>query len=109
MGEFPGDQIMAAGVALRDNLRVGQIGLLTRVQVDSMRDRTRRRNYSAAAEQFRREHARRREWGVAQRHARKLTRLYGSTANAVAVFQSRADEATCRSSPARATPPTSRG
>ncbi|TDO41025.1 hypothetical protein C8E87_4751 [Paractinoplanes brasiliensis] len=40
-----------------------------------MRDRTRRRNYSAAGEEFRREHQRRREWGLRQRHARKLSRL----------------------------------
>src|SRR6187402_1500562 len=72
-----------------------------------MRDRTRRRNYSAEAEEFRREHARHREWGLAQRHARKLTRLYGSTANAAATFQRRADELTSPISSARTVTPTS--
>ena len=40
-----------------------------------MRDRTRRRNYSPAAEEFRREHERHRAWGLQQRHAAKLSRL----------------------------------
>ncbi|WP_433833546.1 hypothetical protein ACQP2E_19155 [Actinoplanes sp. CA-015351] len=40
-----------------------------------LRDRTLRRNYSAATEEFRREHERHRSWGLAQRHARKLRRL----------------------------------
>ncbi|GAA3297416.1 hypothetical protein GCM10020218_082760 [Dactylosporangium vinaceum] len=40
-----------------------------------MRDRTRVRNYSPANEEFRREHARHRDWGLAQRHAAKLRRL----------------------------------
>jgi len=72
-----------------------------------MRDRTRRRNYSMEAEEFRREHARRREWGLTQRHARKLSRWYGSTANAEAAFQCRADELISASGSARAAEPTS--
>ncbi|RSM42786.1 hypothetical protein DMB66_54445 [Actinoplanes sp. ATCC 53533] len=84
---------------------MGQMGLFTRAELTTMRDRTRRRNYSAEAEEFRREHARHREWGLTQRHARKLSRLYGSTANAAAAFQRRADELT--SSSARAVAPTS--
>jgi len=92
---------------LRDNLWVGQMGLFTRAQVATMRDRTRRRNYSAEAEEFRREHARHREWGLTQRHARKLSRLYGSTANAAAAFQHRVDELTSASCSARAITPTS--
>jgi len=99
---------------LRNNQGVGQIGLFSRAQLATMRDRTRRRNYSAEAERFRREHERHREWGVAQRHARKLSRLYGSTANAAAVFQRRAeelrspsaDELRSPSGPARAAAPT---
>jgi len=87
---------------------VGQMGLFTRAEVATMRDRTRRRNYSAEAEEFRREHQRHREWGLTQRHARKLSRLYGSTANAKAVFQRRVDELTsASSSSARAVTPTS--
>ena len=39
-----------------------------------MRDRTRRRNYSVAAEEFRREHERHRAWGLQRRHAEKLSR-----------------------------------
>ncbi|WP_199752085.1 hypothetical protein, partial [Actinoplanes sp. ATCC 53533] len=72
-----------------------------------MRDRTRRRNYSAEAEEFRREHARHREWGLTQRHARKLSRWYGSTANAAAAFQRRVDELTSASCSAGAVAPTS--
>src|SRR5690349_22739748 len=70
-----------------------------------MRDKTARRNYSAEAEEFGREHHRRREWGLAQRHARKLTRLYGSTANAAAAFQRRAEELTSRPAAARTATP----
>src|SRR3954447_25118537 len=40
-----------------------------------MRDRTKSRRYSPEAEQFRRDHARRRDWGLAQRHGLKLWRL----------------------------------
>jgi hypothetical protein len=92
---------------VRDNLWVGQMGFFTKAELATMRDRTRRRNYSAEAEEFRREHARHREWGLKQRHARKLSRLYGSTANAAAAFQRRADELTSSPSPARAVAPTS--
>ena len=83
--------------------------MFSRAEVAAMRDRTRRRNYSAEAEEFRREHARHRQWGLTQRHARKLSRLYGSTANAAAAFQRRADELTCPSSPAQAAVPTACG
>jgi hypothetical protein len=70
-----------------------------------MRDRTRRRNYSAEAEQFRRDHQRHRAWGLQQRQDRKLSLAYGSTAAAWAEFQRRADEATSPSTPARPTRP----
>jgi len=83
------------------------MGLFTRAQVATMRDRTRRRNYSAEAEEFRREHARHREWGLTQRHARKLSRLHGSTANAAVAFQHRVDELTSASCSARAITPIS--
>jgi hypothetical protein len=43
-----------------------------------MRDRTRRRNYSPEAEEFRRVHKRHRDWGLIQRHAQKLRRLHAS-------------------------------
>ncbi len=42
-----------------------------------MRDRSASRRYSPAREEFRREHARHRVWGLAQRHAAKLRRLRG--------------------------------
>jgi hypothetical protein len=71
---------------------MGQGELFTAVQIASMRVRSRRRNYSAEAEEFRREHERHRSWGLRQRHGRKMCRLYGSTAAAWAVWQARADE-----------------
>ena len=42
-----------------------------------MRDRTKSLNYSPEKEQFRRDHARRRKWGLARRHAQKLCRSQG--------------------------------
>src|SRR5262249_50675137 len=45
-----------------------------------MRDRTAARNYSPAAEEFRREHARQRAWGLERRHAEKLRRIHGDSA-----------------------------
>ena len=92
---------------MRDNLWVEQMGLFTRAEIATIRDRTRRRNYSVEAEEFRREHARHRGWRLTQRHARKLSRLYGSTANAAAVFQRRADELTSPNSSAGAVASTS--
>jgi hypothetical protein len=41
-----------------------------------MRDRTASRSYSPAAEEFRREHERHRDWGLAQRHARRQRQLH---------------------------------
>jgi hypothetical protein len=83
-----------------------QLELLTSAQLATMRDRTRRRNYSAEAEEFRDAHQRHRAWGLTQRHARKLSRLYGSTANASAAFRRRADEPASPSAPTRTTEPT---
>ena len=54
-----------------------QLQLFTTAQLATMRDTTRLRNYSAEAEEFRREHQRHRVWGMAQRHARKLRSIYG--------------------------------
>jgi hypothetical protein len=47
-----------------------------------MRDRTASRNYSPARDEFRREHERHREWGLRQRHGRRLMhlRIYGESA-----------------------------
>jgi hypothetical protein len=79
-------------VASRDNCRVGQISLFTVAETASMRDITKRRNYSAEAERFRREQAGRRAWGLTQRHARKMSRLHGSVAAAWESYRNRADE-----------------
>ncbi|MER7007667.1 hypothetical protein ABT297_32130 [Dactylosporangium sp. NPDC000555] len=58
---------------------MGQLGLFSRAELAAMRDRTRSRRYSPAKEQFRREHARHRDWGLARRHAEKLRRVRGDT------------------------------
>src|SRR5690349_16667163 len=52
-----------------------QMGLFTVTELAAMRDRTSSRRYSPTNEQFRREHARHRAWGLAQRHAEKLRRV----------------------------------
>jgi hypothetical protein len=83
-----------------------QLELFTSAQLAAMRDRTRRRNYSAEAERFRDAHQRHRAWGLTQRHARKLSRLYGSTANASAAFRRRAEELASPSAPPRTAEPT---
>jgi hypothetical protein len=49
--------------------------LFSRAEIAVMRDRTRSRNYSASRDDFRREHERRRSWGLRRRHAEKLHRL----------------------------------
>jgi hypothetical protein len=93
---------------VRDNFWVvGQIGLFSRAQIASMRDRTKRRNYSEEAEEFRRDHARRRRYGLAQRHAQKLTHLYGSLAKAEAAIRRENEEARAARSRARGAAPTS--
>ena len=58
-------------------MRYRQIQLFTRPAIAAMRDRTKARNYSPEREEFRRDHARRRRWGLARRHAQKLCRLHG--------------------------------
>ena len=62
-----------------------QLQLFSRSEVAAMRDRSRSRNYSAEGEEFRRAHARHRSWGLARRHARKLCRLHGRSAECSAV------------------------
>ncbi|MBB2943166.1 hypothetical protein FB565_002879 [Actinoplanes lutulentus] len=53
----------------------GQRGLFSRAELATMRDRTAARNYSAAKDEFRRQHERHRAWGLTQRHAERLRRL----------------------------------
>jgi hypothetical protein len=86
---------------LRDNSGVGQMSFFTAARTVSMRDRTKRRNYSAEAEEFRREQSVRRSWGLEQRHARKMSRQYGSVAAAWTAYQDRVDELQAAASSAR--------
>lgn len=54
-----------------------QLPLFSPAELTSMRDRTRSRNYSAEREEFRRDHERRRAWGLVRRHEQKLRRAHG--------------------------------
>jgi hypothetical protein len=58
---------------------MGQMQFFTTAQVAEMRDRTASRRYSPAAEEFRRDHARHREWGLRRRHADRLRRARGAS------------------------------
>jgi hypothetical protein len=82
-----------------------QLELFSRAQLSVLRDRTRARNYSPEADAFRRAHERHRAWGLRQRHAQKMIRLYGSTANAWAEFRRCAEERTLPSAGAGLFPP----
>jgi len=75
------DRLLASGVRARDNrcMRYQQLQFFTRPETVAMRDRTKARNYSAEKEEFRRDHARRRQWGLVRRHAQKLCRSHGCT------------------------------
>ena len=53
------------------------MSLFDRATTTAMRDRTRSRNYSPERDEFRRDHERRRYWGLQRRHAEKLRRLHG--------------------------------
>ncbi|WP_218855228.1 hypothetical protein, partial [Paractinoplanes atraurantiacus] len=57
----------------------GQIQLFSQTQISPWRDPTRRRNYSAGEEEFRRDHHERRQYGLIQRHTRKWRSLHGDT------------------------------
>jgi hypothetical protein len=59
----------------RENQCMGQGSLFSRSEIAGMRDRTRSRKYSAARDDFRREHERHRAWGLQRRHAEKLRRI----------------------------------
>lgn len=52
-----------------------QLSLFSRSEISGMRDRTASRNYSAARDEFRREHERHREWGLKRRHAERLRQI----------------------------------
>jgi hypothetical protein len=61
---------------------MAQLELFSRSQMAAVRDRTASRNYSPVGDAFRREHERHREWGLRQRHGRRLMylRMYGEAA-----------------------------
>ena len=63
---------------------MAQLQLFTPAELAGMRDRTKARNYSPEAENFRRVHEGHREWGLRQRYARKARRLANSTRDVVA-------------------------
>lgn len=56
---------------------MAQLSLFSRLEVAAWRDRTKSRRYSPDMEEFRRDHARRRSWGLKRRHAAKLCRSQG--------------------------------
>ncbi len=58
-------------------MRYQQLQFFSRPATAALRDRTRARNYSPQKAEFRRDHARRRRFGLAQRHALKLCRSQG--------------------------------
>jgi hypothetical protein len=68
------------GRGMRENSFVGQMSFFGRAETAAMRDRTLSRNYSAARDEFRREHERHRSWGLRQRHAEKLRRIRAAAA-----------------------------
>src|SRR3954452_15633138 len=87
-------------VVIWDNQYVlGQRGLFSRAEITRMYDATRRRNYSAAGERFRKEHQRHRDWGLEQRHRKKLCDLYGSVEAAEAHSAERARAALAPAAP----------
>lgn len=51
-----------------------------------MRDRTASRNYSPFKDEFRREHERRRAWGLKRRHAERLRRIQDERQRAAAAL-----------------------
>ena len=51
-----------------------QLQMFTTAELAVMRDRSASRSYSPAADKFRREHERHREWGLSRRHAERLRR-----------------------------------
>jgi len=79
-----------------------QLQLFTTAELAKMRDRTKARNYSPERDEFRREHERRRAFGLARRHAE---RMYNSFQRAASASEKDRKDPT---SPPRAAEPTSR-
>jgi len=72
-----GDRMLSLNRWGRDNWWVRQLSLFDKATTAGMRDRTRSRNYSPERDEFRREHERRRYWGLQRRHAEKLRSIHG--------------------------------
>jgi hypothetical protein len=66
-------------VGFRDNISMRQLQFFTTAELGRMRDRTAARNHSPERDEFRRLHAHRRAWGLAQRHGRRLRQLRTSS------------------------------
>jgi len=71
------DRMLPVNGWVRDNWWVRQLSLFDRATTTAMRDRTRSRNYSPERDEFRRDHERRRYWGLKRRHAEKLRQIHG--------------------------------
>jgi hypothetical protein len=87
---------------------MGQLSLFARAQTAGMRDRTRSRNYSAERDEFRRVHKEHRDWGLRQRHGRKLLRLrqQGTTSLTTPAAHSDLQHPAAPAAPAAAQPAT---
>jgi len=59
-----------------------QLQLFTTAELAKMRDRTKARNYSPERDEFRREHERRRAFGLARRHAQRMYNSFQRAASA---------------------------
>jgi len=71
------DRMLSVNGWVGDNWWVRQLSLFDRATTTAMRDRTKSRNYSAERDEFRRDHERRRYWGLKRRHAEKLRQIHG--------------------------------
>ena len=63
-------------------IRMRQLQLFTTAELAKMRDRTKARNYSPERDEFRREHERRRAFGLARRHAQRMYNSFQRAASA---------------------------
>jgi hypothetical protein len=81
---------------IRNNSWVRQLQFFTTSQLAVMRDRTASRNYSPAAEEFRHEHKRHRDYGLVRRHAERLRRnRSGASSRSTPAGDHREDRQSC--------------